>query len=154
MERTLVILKPNAVQRGLVGEVIARFEKRGLKLVALKMAQLNLDVLKEHYSHLVEKPFFPELAASMMVAPVVLCCWEGVEAVSVVREMTGATNGRKAAPGTVRGDYCMSGQLNIIHTSDSPENAVIELNRFFSSEDYFEYKSPLQEVIYADYELK
>lgn len=153
MERTLVIIKPCAVQRGLIGEVITRFEKRGLKLVALKMSQLTQEKLTEHYAHLVEKPFFHGLCDSMMASPVVLCCWEGVEAVKVVREMTGATNGRKAAPGTVRGDLCVSGQQNIIHTSDSVENAAVELARFFNPEDYFDYKSPFESCFYADDEI-
>lgn len=149
MERTLVILKPGTLQRGLVGEVISRFEKRGLKLVAMKMKQLDSGILDEHYSHLKERPFFPWLKAGMMAAPVILCCWEGFEAVKTVREMAGATNSRKAAPGTIRGDYGMSSQENIVHTSDSPENARIELDRFFSPEDYCEYPSPLRQYLYA-----
>ena len=104
MERTLVILKPGTLQRGLVGEVISRFEKRGLKLVAMKMKQLTPEILDVHYAHLKDKPFFPWLQAGMMAAPVILCCWEGFSAVSVVREMAGATKGSKAVPGTIRGD--------------------------------------------------
>ena len=112
MERTLVILKPGTLQRGLVGEVISRFEKRGLKLVAMKMKQLDSGILDEHYSHLKERPFFPWLKAGMMAAPVILCCWEGFEAVKTVREMAGATNSRNAAPGTIRGDYGMSSRTS------------------------------------------
>ena len=149
MERTLVILKPGTLQRGLVGEVISRFEKRGLKLVAMKMKQLTPEILDEHYAHLKDRPFFPWLKAGMMAAPVILCCWEGFEAVKTVREMAGANNARKAAQGTIRGDYGMSSQENIVHTSDSPENARIELDRFFSPEDYCEYPSPLQQYLYA-----
>lgn len=153
MERTLLIVKPSGVQRGLVGEVIGRLERRGLKLVAMKMAQLTPEVLREHYAHLVEKPFYPLLEASMMASPVVLTCWEGVDAVSVVRAMGGATNGRKADPGTIRGDLCVSGQQNIVHTSDSVENAAIELNRFFDQSDYFDYPSPLIDFLYAKDEI-
>lgn len=153
MERTLVIIKPSGVQRGLIGEVTSRFEKRGLKLVALKMARFTKELCAEHYSHLVSKPFYPIIEASMMSAPVVLMCWEGVDAVSVVRAMTGATDGRKAAPGTVRGDFCLSHQENIIHASDSLENAEKELRRFFRDEDYFEYDSPLLSYIYSVDEL-
>ena len=91
MERTLVILKPGCLQRGLVGEVISRFEKRGLKLVAMKMVQLDEEVLKVHYAHLLDRPFFPWLRDGMMAAPVILCCWEGYSAVQVVRDMAGAT---------------------------------------------------------------
>ena len=153
MERTLVILKPCTVQRGLIGEVISRFEKRGLKLVAMKMVQLDADILRKHYAHMVEKPFYPIIEKSMMAAPVVLCCWEGIDAVSVVREMAGVTNGRKALPGTVRGDLCVSHQENIIHASDSLETAKAELERFFSQDDYCDYPSPLLDYLYAQDEL-
>lgn len=153
MERTLVILKPCTVQRGLIGEVISRFEKRGLKLVAMKMVQLTPEVLRQHYAHMVSKPFYPIIEKSMMAAPVVLCCWEGIDAVSVVREMAGATNGRKAAPGTLRGDFCMSHQENIVHASDSIETAKVELERFFNEQDYCEYNSALFDYLYAQDEL-
>ena len=153
MERTLVILKPCTIQRGLIGEVISRFEKRGLKLVAMKMVQLTPDILRKHYAHMVQKPFYSIIEKSMMAAPVVLCCWEGIDAVSVVREMAGATNGRKAAPGTVRGDLCVSHQENIIHASDSLETAKAELERFFVPEDYCDYHSPLFDYLYAQDEL-
>lgn len=149
MERTLLIFKPCAVQRGLVGEVLSKFEKKGLKIAALKMAQLGPEQLREHYSHLVDKPFYPFIEASMMAAPVVLCCLEGKDAVQVVHEMAGATNGRKAQPGTVRGDYCMSNQENIIHTSDSVETAGKELARFFAPSDYFSYELPTMKYLYA-----
>lgn len=153
MERTLLIVKPCAVQRGLIGEVLTRLERRGLKLVAMKMAQLTPEVLRQHYSHLVEKPFYPILEESMMAAPVILTCWEGKDAVAVVRAMAGATNCRTAVPGTIRGDYGMSSQQNIVHTSDSIENADIELKRFFVESDYFDYPSPLIDSLYAKDEL-
>lgn len=153
MERTFVILKPCTLQRGLVGEVISRFEKKGLKLVALKMYRFTKEKCAQHYSHLVNKPFYPIIESSMMAAPVILCCWEGIDAVRVVREMTGATNGRNAAPGTLRGDYCMSHQENVVHASDSLETAALELERFFTPEDYFEYTSPLFDFLYAKDEL-
>ena len=149
MERTLVILKPSALQRGIVGEVISRFEKKGLKLVAMKMYRMTEEKCAEHYAHLLERPFYPWIQASMMAAPVILCCWEGRNACEVVRAMTGATNGSKAVPGTIRGDYSLSSQENIVHASDSVENARIELDRFFSEEDYFEYSSPLSAFLYA-----
>lgn len=153
MEKTLVIIKPCSLQRGLVGEIISRFEKKGLKICALKMYRFTKEKCAEHYSHLVHKPFYPIIEKSMMAAPVVLMCLEGIDAVDVVREMTGATNGRKAAPGTVRGDLCMSHQENIIHASDSMENAEIELKRFFVPEDYFDYETPLFPYLYADDEI-
>lgn len=152
MERTLVIIKPGALQRGLVGEIISRFEKKGLKLVAMKMYSMTKEKCAEHYAHLLERPFYPEVEASMMRGPVVLCCWEGFEAVEVVRSMTGVTNCRKAAPGTIRGDFGMSGQENIIHTSDSVENAAIELDRFFSKEDYFDHNNQNLDFLYASHE--
>ena len=139
MERTFVILKPCTVQRGLIGEVINRFEKKGLKLVGMKMMQLNDAILAEHYAHLVDRPFFPGLKRSMMATPVIVCVWEGVGAIEVVRLMAGATNGRKALPGTIRGDYSMSGQMNIVHASDGPETAVAEIKRFFKDEELFSY---------------
>lgn len=139
MERTFVILKPVTVQRGLIGEVLNRFEKKGLKLVGMKMIQLDDAILAEHYAHLVDRPFFPGLKRSMKATPVVVCCFEGVDAIEVVRLMAGATNGRKALPGTIRGDYSMSGQQNIVHASDGPETAVIEIKRFFKDEELFSY---------------
>lgn len=153
MERTLVILKPSALQRGLAGEIIGRFERKGLRLVALKMYRFTKEKCAEHYSHLVNKPFYPLIEKSMMASPVILCCLEGVDAVNVVRMMTGATNGRQAAPGTIRGDLCMSHQENVVHTSDSQENATVELMRFFNEGDYFEYDSPTTEYTYAPDEL-
>ena len=153
MEQTLVILKPSTVMRGLMGEVISRFEKKGLIIAGMKMIQLNDEILAEHYSHLVSKPFFPMLKRSMMESPVVVMCVRGVEAVSVVRGMTGATNSRKAEPGTIRGDYSMSGQQNIVHASDSVENAEIELNRFFKKEEIFEYGADNYKYLYAEDEF-
>lgn len=153
MERTLVIIKPCAVQRGLIGEVLSRFERRGLKLVAMKMTRLDADICRRHYAHLVDKPFYPIIEESMTAAPVVLCCMEGIDAVEVVRTMAGATNGRKALPGTIRGDYCISHQENIIHASDSLESAAQELERFFNPEDYCSYDNPLLGYLYAKDEL-
>lgn len=117
------------------------------------MIQLDEAILKEHYAHLVDKPFFPSIVASMTACPVIVMCLEGKDVVSVFREMTGVTNGRKAAPGTLRGDYCMSGSLNIIHASDSVENAKIELDRFFKPGEIFDYKPANLGFIYGDDEL-
>lgn len=150
MEKTLVILKPCTLQRGLIGEVISRFEKKGLKLAGMKMTWLTDEVLNEHYAHLSDKPFFQRLKNAMSVIPVIVCCWEGIDAVRVVRAMTGATNGRNAAPGTIRGDYSMSGQENIIHASDSPENAAIELARFFKDGELFDYTWLQTTCVYAN----
>jgi len=138
LERTLVLLKPSAVERALVGEIIHRFERKGLRIAGMKMLQLDDDILAEHYGHLKDKPFFGLLKASMMKTPVVAMCLEGVDAIAVVRYITGYTNGRKADPGTIRGDYCMSNQQNIVHASDSPEAAEVELQRFFRPEEIFD----------------
>lgn len=149
MERTLVILKPSAIQRELVGEVIRRFERKGLGLAGIKMMQLNDEILSEHYAHLKEKPFFQQLKDGMMITPVIVCCWEGLDAVNVVRNMTGATNCRNSTPGTIRGDFGMSMQENIVHTSDSVENAEIELKRFFRKDEIFEYKRACFDFLYT-----
>lgn len=153
MEKTLVLLKPSCVERALIGEVIGRIERRGLIICGMKMIQLDEKILREHYAHLVDKPFFPVLAASMMASPVVALCLKGVDVVNVFREMVGVTNGRKAAPGTLRGDFCMSGSLNIIHASDTLENAQIEINRFFRPEEIFDYTPAVMKFIYADDEI-
>lgn len=149
MEQTLVIIKPGAVQRELVGTIIGRFERKGLRLAGLKMIQLDDKILTEHYAHLVDKPFFSTICASMKASPVVVCCWEGVDAVQVVRNMTGVTNSRNAQPGTIRGDFGMSMQENIIHTSDSVENAAIELARFFRPDEIFAFDKAANAFIYS-----
>lgn len=153
MEKTLVLLKPSCLERNLVGEVIGRIERKGLIICGMKMIQLDENILREHYAHLVDKPFFPALAASMMASPVVALCLKGEDVVKVFRDMTGVTNGRKAAPGTIRGDLSMSGSLNIIHASDSPENAEIEINRFFKPEEVFDYTPGNINYIYSPDEM-
>lgn len=153
MEQTFIILKPSAIQRGLVGDVIDRFQKKGLIIAGIKMMQLNEEILREHYAHLVDRPFFPLIVNSMMATPVIVMCLRGKDAVAVVRAMTGATNCRKAEPGTIRGDLGMSGQENIIHASDSIENAIIEINRFFKPEEIFEYTPLVFSALYAPDEL-
>lgn len=150
MEDTLVILKPSAIGRGVAGEVITRFERKGLIIAGMKMIMLDDDILAVHYSHLVDRPFFPRLKASMKATPVVVMCIRGVDAVRVVRAMTGVTNGRNADPGTIRGDYSMSGQENIVHASDSVENGKIELARFFKPEEIFDYTPAGVGYIYAN----
>ena len=139
MERTLVLIKPDGVQRRLVGEVLRRLEQKGLKLVAIKMLTLDDKILATHYSHLADKPFYPEIAGFMKSAPVVATCWEGIDAVAAVREMCGVTNSRKASPGTIRGDLAMSIQANIVHASDETKTAIEEIKRFFKPEEILEY---------------
>ena len=111
--------------------------------------QLTDSILNEHYAHLSEKPFFQMLKDSMMSTPVIACCLEGIDAVRVVRAMTGATNGRDADPGTIRGDYCVSNQQNIVHASDSLETAAVELARFFKPEEIFDYTPSNRNYLYA-----
>ena len=146
MEETLVILKPSAIGRGIAGEIITRFERKGLIIAGMKMIQLNDALLDEHYAHLVDRPFFPRIKASVM-------CVKGKDAVQVVRNMTGVTNGRNANPGTIRGDYSMSGQENIVHASDSVENGKIELARFFKPEEIFDYTPTGLNYLYASDEI-
>ena len=153
MEKTLILLKPCTVQRRLIGEVIHRLVRKGLRIIGLKMMQLDDHILGEHYAHLKDRPFFPWLTASMKSAPVVAMCVEGNSAVKVVRDLVGATNGRKAAPGTNRGDYSMSGQENIVHASDSVENGKIELARFFKPEEIFDYTPTGLNYLYASDEI-
>lgn len=153
MEKTLVILKPCTIQRGLIGEIISRFERKGLQLAGMKMIWLTDNILSEHYAHLKEKPFVQRIKDAMSVCPVIVCCWEGVDAIQVVRQLTGATNGRNAQPGTIRGDFSMSVQENIVHASDSPETAAIELKRFFNDDELFDYKTNNLLAIYANDEF-
>ena len=154
MEQTLVILKPSAVERRLIGQIISRIENRGLIITGMKMMQLDEKILREHYAHLVDRPFFPSIVESMTATPVIVMCLKGVDVVNVFRTMTGATNGRNAAPGTLRGDFCMSGQANIVHASGSVENALIEIRRFFRPDEIFDYTPAGISFFYADDELK
>ena len=153
VEETLVILKPSAIGRGIAGEIITRFERKGLIIAGMKMIQLNDALLDEHYAHLVDRPFFPRIKASMMSTPVVVMCVKGKDAVQVVLNMTGVTNGRNSNPGTIRGDYSMSGQENIVHASDSVENGKIELARFFKPEEIFDYTPTGLNYLYASDEI-
>jgi nucleoside diphosphate kinase len=153
LEKTLVLLKPCTVQRALMGEVLARFEKKGLRVCGLKMMQLDDALLSEHYAHLSGKEFFQRVKDSMMVCPVVAIALEGVGAVEAVRTITGPTTGRKAPAGTIRGDFSMSFQENIVHASDSLEAAEVELKRFFRDEELFDYRLSVFDSLYANDEF-
>lgn len=153
MQKTLVILKPSAVQRNLVGEVVSRLERKGLQIIGMKMMSLSDSILEEHYSHLKDRPFFGRIKNSMQVSPVIVLALKGLEAVEVVRTMTGPTNGRKALPGTIRGDFSISVQENIVHASDSPETAETELKRFFKDNELFDYPQLTFANIYASDEV-
>ncbi|MBU0586360.1 nucleoside-diphosphate kinase [Candidatus Micrarchaeota archaeon] len=149
MERTLILLKPDAIQKALIGEIISRFENKGFKIIGLKMIKISAELSKEHYSHLVSKPFYADLEKFITHHPVVAMVLEGNECVEVVRAMMGPTNSRKAAPGTIRGDLSLSTSRNIIHGSDSKETAENEIKRFFKPEELFEYKSCHMDYDYA-----
>ncbi|GKY92825.1 hypothetical protein MPSEU_000252100 [Mayamaea pseudoterrestris] len=140
-EQTYIMIKPDGVQRGLVGQIIQRFETKGYKLAALKTKQASKELLEEHYKDLVEKPFFPKLRDYMLSGPVVCMIWEGREAVSTGRKMLGATNPLESAPGTIRGDFCLEVGRNICHGSDSVENAKKEIALWFDESELLNYKS-------------
>ncbi len=149
VERTLILIKPDAIARGLAGEVLGRFEKKGLKIAGMKMILLDDEILKAHYAHLADKPFFPTITEFMSRTPVIALCLEGLEAVEVCRTLCGVTNSRKAAPGTIRGDLGMSMQANLVHASDSVETAKAEVARFFKDHELFDHKPALLNYQYA-----
>jgi len=130
-------------------EIISRLERKGLKLVGLKMMRLSDSLLNEHYSHLVGRDFFSEVKVFMQLTPVVACCWEGTDCVNTVRSLCGITKAREAAPGTIRGEFAMSVQTNLIHCSDSLETASVEIERFFKPEELFSYEDILERYIYS-----
>ena len=132
MERTLVLLKPDAVQRGLVGSILSRFEAKGLSIVGLKMRTFDRSVLEQHYEVHKERPFYPNLVDFMSSGPVVAIALEGKDAITVVRTLVGKTNAREAAPGTIRADLAASIEQNVVHGSDSAENAAREIAFFFA----------------------
>lgn len=150
MQITLVILKPSAIERGLLGEVVSRFEKKGMQIVGMKMVNLSDEILASHYAHIKDKPFYGRVKESMQATPVVVMALKGVDAVKAARKISGATNGREADPGTIRGDYSMSVQENIVHTSDSLETAHVELARFFTDDEIHDYPLTIIQRLYAN----
>jgi nucleoside-diphosphate kinase len=150
-ECTLVIVKPDGVQRGLIGEIIQRFEHKGLKLIGLKMEIIDDLILDNHYAHHKDKPFFAGLKEFMRSAPSVLMVWEGLEAVDAVRKLAGTTKSRAAEAGSIRGDLGMSYQQNLIHASDSPENAKAEIERFFpGGKGIIDWTRLIAPLVYSD----
>ena len=139
LQRSLVLLKPDCVERRLMGQVIARFEAKGLNIVAIKMLRVTPELSKQHYAEHVAKPFYPSLESFITSAPIVAMAVEGVEVIQLIREMLGATNGIKAAPGTIRGDLSSSRQMNLVHASDSPESATRELALYFQPDEFCEH---------------
>lgn len=149
-ERTLILIKPDALQRRLAGTLLSRFENKGLKIVGLKLLQVTKELAAEHYVEHVEKPFYPLLEEFITAGPVVAIAAEGPEAISVVRSMMGSTNGRESAPGTIRGDYGVSRQMNLVHGSDGPEAAAREIKIYFKPEELIEYDTSLGGWVCAD----
>jgi len=150
-ERTLVILKPDAVQRHLVGSIIQRFEQKGLQLVAMKMMFMNTEVLDQHYEHHRDKPFFQGLVEFMSSSPCVMMVWQGLDVVSTVRQLCGITKSREAAMGSIRGDFGMSQQMNLIHASDSNESAQKEIDVFFRDpREICDWQRSIESLVYSD----
>lgn len=147
-ERTFIAVKPDGVQRGLVGEIIKRFEQKGFRLVSMKLMQASEDLLKEHYIDLKDRPFFSGLVKYMHSGPVVAMVWEGLNVVKTGRVMLGETNPADSKPGTIRGDFCIQVGRNIIHGSDSVESAEKEISLWFQPEELVDYKSCAQDWIY------
>jgi nucleoside-diphosphate kinase len=139
MQRTLILLKPDAVQKKFCGKVIARFEEAGFALRGCKMIRLDKAVLREHYAHIADKPFYPEVEDFMGSAPVIALVLEGKDVVSKVRDMLGVTDSRKAAPGTLRAEFGVDQMVNVAHASDSPETAEKEVQRFFKNSELFDF---------------
>src|SRR5215211_3687933 len=139
MERTLILLKPDCVQRRLMGRVIARFEDKALNIIAMKMMRVTPELAKKHYAEHVQKDWYPTLEGFITGGPIVAAIIEGLEAIRVVREMLGATNGLKAAPGTIRGDFSSSRQMNLVHASDGSESAARELALYFGNDEICEH---------------
>lgn len=143
MERTLVLLKPDCVQRRLMGTVISRFEQKGFNIVAMKMLRITPDLAQQHYAEHIEKPFYPALEAFITGAPVLAMIVEGLECIRVVREMLGATSGLQSAAGTIRGDFSSSRQMNLVHASDGPDAARHEMELYFSASEICPYEPSL-----------
>lgn len=154
MERSVVLVKPDGVQRGLIGEIIHRFERKGFKLLAIKMIGLDDALLDEWYAHHKDKSFFPALKSYMKSYPVVAMLWEGVDAVSTIRKIVGVTKAREAEPGTIRGDFGMSQQYNLIHASENAEIAKKEEKLMFESSEIFTWEKSDYSHIYVEEELK
>lgn len=152
--RTAVLVKPDGLQRGLIGDIISRFERKGLKLVGLKMLEMGDDQLSDWYTEHRDKSFFSDLKSFMGSMPIVAMVWEGIDAVPVVRKLVGTTLGREAEAGSIRGDYGMSQQMNLIHASANGDDAEREIKIVFDKSELFYYHSAMECVVYADEELK
>jgi len=150
-EKSLIIIKPDAIQRNLVGEVFSRLERKGLKIIGTKMMSLENAIIEEHYAHIKDKPFFPGIRDFMKETPVIVMAVTGINAISVIRLLVGPTKGYEADAGSIRGDFSMSTQSNIVHASDSIENGEIEIKRFFKDEEIFDYQKIDTDFVYAEH---
>ncbi|MEM1329988.1 MAG: nucleoside-diphosphate kinase [Planctomycetota bacterium] len=148
METTLIILKPDAVQRGLMGRIISRFEEKGLQVVGAKLMQISQDLAATHYEAHQSKPFYPGLVGFMTSSPVLVMALRGNDAIAISRKMMGATFGSKAEPGTIRGDFGVSNSFNLIHGSDSPEAAERELGLFFAEGEVLSFERQINSWVY------
>lgn len=152
-QQSVVLVKPDALQRGLLGEIIHRFERKGMKLIGLKMMRLNDEILDQWYAHHKDKQFFSNLKAFMKSSPVVAMLWEGIDAIAVVRKIVGATSGREAEAGSIRGDFSISRQLNLIHASDAVATAEKERNLIFTDSEIIDWQSAEEVLHYSREEL-
>ncbi|MBP6855100.1 MAG: nucleoside-diphosphate kinase [Candidatus Pacebacteria bacterium] len=150
-EKSLIIIKPDTLQRNLVGEIISRFERKGLKIIGMKMMTVEDAVLKEHYAHIADKPFFPGILNYMKTCPVIVMAVSGINAISAIRLIVGPTRGYEADAGSIRGDFSMSAQSNLVHASDSLEAGENEIKRFFKSEELFSYGKIDTDLIYSEH---
>jgi len=154
IQKTVVLVKPDGLQRGLVGEIVGRFERKGLKLVGIKMLVLTDEILDEWYAHHKDKSFFGDLKKYMTWTPIVAMVWQGLEAIPAVRKVVGITKAREAEAGSIRGDLGMSGTQNLIHASDSPEAAQKEMSMLFGGDEVFEYQSGTECLVYSEEDLR
>ncbi len=150
-EKSLIIVKPDAVQRNLIGEIVSRIERKGLKIVGMKMMSIEDALLEEHYVHIKDKPFFPGIRDFMKSCPVIVFAVEGINAVSALRLLVGPTKAWEANAGTIRGDFSLSTQSNLVHASDSVENGEVEVMRFFTKDELFAYEKIDTDFIYAEH---
>ncbi|MFB6466004.1 nucleoside-diphosphate kinase [Cytobacillus sp. Hz8] len=148
MEKTFLMVKPDGVQRNLVGEIVSRFEKKGFRLVGAKLMQITNELAEQHYGEHKERPFFGELVEFITSGPVFAMVWEGEEVISTARKMMGSTNPKDAEPGTIRGDYAATVGKNVIHGSDSPESAEREIGLFFKEVELVDYSKLISEWVY------
>jgi nucleoside-diphosphate kinase len=149
-ERSLIIIKPDALQRSLAGEIITRFERKGLKIIGVKMLVLSDALVEDHYSHIKDKPFFPRIARFMTSTPVIVMAVAGLSVIDAIRIIVGPTKSFEAAGGTIRGDYALSMQSNIVHASDSKEAAEAEIKRFFKDEEIMDYEKINTVFVHSD----